>query len=197
MKAVDIYYDYASPFAYLACEVLPGFGDRTGVALRWKPIDSTKLSNYENGLPYSPVKRRYVAVDAARSAEYHGVPISVPKPHPVQSAGALRLAVVALSEPGFLDLHRALFRAAWRDRLDLCSREVLSDCIAEAQGPVEEWLVRADRPETLRRLEALTSEAETRGVFGVPSMLLDGELFWGLDSLPALEWRLEHPRAAS
>ncbi len=152
-----------------------------------------QLSNYENGLPYSPVKRRYIAIDAARAAEYHGVPIRVPKPHPVQSSAALRLAVVAVNEPGFLEVHRALFRAAWRDQRDLSSRAVLVDCIAQANGPVDEWLLEAEAPETVARLAAITSEAEARGVFGVPSMLLEGELFWGLDSLEILEWRLRHP----
>jgi 2-hydroxychromene-2-carboxylate isomerase len=196
LKAIHIYFDYASPFAYLATELLPAFADRTGVSLCWKPIDLGRLSNYENGLPYSPVKRRYVATDAARSAEYHGVPIRIPKPHPVQSIPALRLAVVALEESRFPDLHQALFRAAWRDQRDVSSRVVLSDCIAQAGGPVEEWLLRADLPETSSRLEAITSGAEVEGIFGVPSMLLDGELFWGLDSLPMLEWRLNHPRTA-
>ncbi len=196
LKTVDVYFDYASPFAYLASEVLPGFGDRAAVSLRWTPIDLMQLANYENGLPYSPIKRRYVAIDAARAAEYYGVSIRVPKPHPVQSAAALRLAAVAGNEPGFLELHRALSRAAWREQRDVSSRAVLADCIAQANGPVQEWLLEAETPEAIARLEANTSEAEAKGVFGVPSMLLDGELFWGLDSLPVLEWRLHHPRTA-
>jgi len=196
LKTVQVYFDYASPFAYLAAEVLPGFADRSAVSLRWTPIDLMQLSNYENGLPYSPVKRRYVAIDAARAAEYHGVPIRLPKPHPVQSMAALRLAVVAVNEPGFLEVHRALSRAAWREQRDLSSRSVLADCIAQANGPVEEWLIESETPETLARLAANTSEAEEQGVFGVPSMLLDGELFWGLDSLGVLEWRLRHESAA-
>jgi 2-hydroxychromene-2-carboxylate isomerase len=67
------------------------------------------LSNYENGLPYSPLKRRYVLLDAGRSAEYHGVAIEVPRPFPVDSIAALGLAVAVRSEPGFIDLHRELF----------------------------------------------------------------------------------------
>jgi len=195
LKTIDVYFDYASPFAYLAAEVLPGFCDRADVSLHWMPIDLMHLSNYKNGLPYSPVKRRYIAIDAMRAAEYHGVPIRVPKPHPVQSTAALRLAVVAGSEPGFLEVHRALSRAAWREQRDLASRAVLVDCIARANGPVEEWLLEAETPETVARLEANTSEAEAQGVFGVPSMILEGELFWGLDSLQTLEWRLRHPWA--
>ncbi len=192
MDPINVYFDYTSPFAYIASEVLPRVADRAGIALRWKPIDLMKLSNYADGLPYSPVKRRYVAIDAMRSAEFHGVPIRIPKPHPFQSATALRLAVVALGDPRFLDLHRSLFRAAWCDQRDLSSPEILSDCITKAKASVDEWLSPAHLPDTTKRLDTFTAEAEAEGVFGVPSMLLGGELFWGLDSLPALEWRLEH-----
>jgi 2-hydroxychromene-2-carboxylate isomerase len=197
METLDVYFDYASPFGYIASEVLPGFAGRTSLSIRWKPIDLAQLSNYAEGLPYSPVKRNYVALDAARSAQFHSVPIRVPKPHPVHSMTALRLALVALAEPAFPDFHRALFRAAWRDQRDLSSREVLSDCITQVKGPVEEWLLQADLPETSKRLEMLTSEAEAKGVFGVPSMLLDGELFWGIASLPILEWQIKHRRSTA
>jgi 2-hydroxychromene-2-carboxylate isomerase len=107
---------------------------------------------------------------------------------PVRSAAALRLAVVALDDPRSFDLHRALFRAAWRDQRDLDSRDVLSDCIRKMGGPADEWLLQADSPETAERSSAFAAEAESQGEFGVPSMLLRGELFWGLDSPPTLEW---------
>ncbi len=197
MKTLEVYFDYASPFAYIASEVLPDFANRAGISLSWKPINLLQLSNYENGSPYSPLKRRYVVLDAVRSAEYHGVPIEVPSPFPVESMSALRLAVAAHSEPGFLDLHRALFRAAWRQQLDISSRDVLCDCIAEAKGPVDEWLTKAEQAEAIEVLNSLTSRAESAGIFGVPAMLLDGEQFWGLDSLPILEWRLANPKSAA
>jgi 2-hydroxychromene-2-carboxylate isomerase len=197
MEALDVYFDYASPFAYIACEVLPGFASRNGLSLSWKPINLELLSNYAEGLPYSPVKRQYVALDAARSAQFHGIPIRVPKPHPVLSETALRLALVALAEPEFPDLHRALFRAAWREQRDLSSRDVLSRCVTQANRSVDEWLLRADHPETTQRLERCTAEAEAKGIFGVPSIVVDGELFWGIDSLPILDWRLKHPRSTA
>lgn len=195
MKTVEVHFDYASPFAYIASEVLPDFANRVGVSLIWRPIELLQLSNYENGLPYSPLKRRYVMLDAARSADYHGVPIKAPQPFPVDSNAALRLAVIAQAENEFLDLHRELFRSAWRKQLDISSREVLSDCIAALQGTAAEWLEKALHPDANDELSSVTSRAESAGIFGVPSMLLDGELFWGLDSLPTLEWRLENPRS--
>jgi len=187
---LDVYFDYRSPFAYVAAEVLPGFAERHGLELRWRPTDIERLSNYEHGLPYSPVKRRYTAIDAIRTAEYHGVEMRMPKPHPVLSELALRLAIVAGDDPRFGALHRALFRAAWRDQQDLSSLAVLTACIEAVGAPAGEWLARAQHDAAAGALAAIAEEAESRGVFGVPAMFLGEEQFWGLDSLPMVEWRL-------
>ena len=194
MDSLTVYFDYMSPFAYFAAEVLPAFCDRLGLSLQWRPIALQGLSNYAGGLPYSEVKSRYVAVDAVRLSEYLRVPIAMPKPHPVLSERAQRLAAAVLDEPGFAQLHRALFRAAWRDQQDLSSVEVLNECIRAANGSPQAWLAKADAPETAAKLQSFTAEAEAAGVFGTPSMVFQGELFWGVDSLPVLEWRIMQRR---
>jgi 2-hydroxychromene-2-carboxylate isomerase len=187
---LSVYFDYISPFAYLAAELLPDLAARHDAVLDWKPIEMLSLSAFGKGLPYSPAKRAYVAVDAMRSAGFHGVPIQAPKPFPVQSEAALHLALVAQAHDLFAPLHRALFHAAWRYQRDLADERVLAACVDEVGGAAADWLQEARQPETRERLQALTAEAEDAGVFGVPSVILDGEIFWGLDSLPVLEWRL-------
>ena len=69
--------------------------------------------------------------------------------------------------------------------------------IEAAGGPVDEWLALTEAPESATRLAETTAAAEARGVFGVPSLFLDDELFWGLDSLPAFEWRIASGRRQS
>ncbi len=195
---LSVYFDYISPFAYLATELLPGLAARHHAVLDWKPIEMLSLSSFSKGLPYSPAKRAYVAVDALRSAGFHGVPIQAPKPFPVRSEAALHLALVAQARDRFAPLHRALFHAAWRHQRDLADELVLAACVNDAAGDPGEWLEEAGRPETRERLRVLTAEAEAAGVFGVPSVILEGEIFWGLDSLPALEWRLRRgPRPSA
>ncbi|MBI3783299.1 MAG: DsbA family protein [Deltaproteobacteria bacterium] len=195
MESITVYYDYMSPFAYFAAEVLPAFAERLAVRVQWRPIELLKLSNYANGLPYSEVKRRYIAIDAMRLSQYLGVPIAVPKPHPVASDRAQRLAAVALDDPRFAALHLSLFRAAWRDQRDLSSADVLRQCIQAANGPAEEWLSQTAAAETSAKIERFTAEAEAAGVFGTPAMIFRDELFWGIDSLPVLEWRIAQSRA--
>lgn len=189
-RSIHVYFDYRSPFAYIAAEVLPELAERHGAELRWNPIDLMGLSNFSGGLPYSEKKRAYVFVDAARSAEFHGVAIRPPSPFPVEPELALRVALVAERHGRFEPVHRALFRAAWCEELDLSSEGILARCIRDAGGDPEAWLAEARTPATEKALRLRTEEAEAAGVFGVPTMALAGELFWGVDSLPVLEWRL-------
>ena len=196
MKHVVVYFDYISPYAYFAAERLPELAMRSNLELEWKPIELLKLSNYSEGLPYTEVKRRYVMTNAIRAAEFYGVSIAAPKPHPVESIPALHLALAALADPKFQELHSALFRAAWAEQRDVSSSQVLADCVEQVGGSPE-WLAKSGQPGIARVLAENTAEAEAAGVFGAPSMVFEGELFWGLDSFAMLEWRLAHPRRHS
>lgn len=188
--ALEIFFDYRSPFAYLLSEILPPRAERLGVRLVWKPIDLLQLSNFSQGLPYSDKKRAYVYVDVARQAQFHGVEIRTPEPFPVDSGLALRAALIAADRPGFADAHRALFHAAWRERRDLSDRQVVASCLRAGGVDPEPCLDEAGRNGTAELLTQRTRDADDAGVFGVPTVSLRGELFWGLDTLPVLEWRL-------
>ena len=189
MSDLVVYFDYRSPFAFMLSEVLPARLAPHGARADWRPIDLLALSSFANGLPYSEKKRAYVFVDAARQAAFHDVSIRPPRPFPVEPELALRLAIVARRAGGFEALHPLLFRAAWQDESDLAAEEVLARCI-EASGGDAAWLAAAREPDVGEALASLNAEAEEAGVFGVPTIVRDGELFWGLDCLPALEWRL-------
>ena len=190
---LDVYYDYGSPFAYLASELLPPLAARHGATLAWKPLAIGSLASY---IRYSPLKGKYVVLDVQRSAEFHGIPVLPPKPFPVQSGLALRLALAAQDAGLFAKLHPLLFRAAWAERRDVSSDEVLGELIAAAGGDAAALLARARRSDTEERLAAHAKEAEARGAFGLPSVFLGDELFWGVDSFPQLEWRLRQRATA-
>jgi 2-hydroxychromene-2-carboxylate isomerase len=188
---LKVYYDYVSPFAYMASVLLVALAKRHGCALDWKPIDLHQLSNFASGMPYSPSKRAYVGVDALRQSQFHGIPIAMPAPFPVQSGKALRLALVAKDEGAFEWFHSDVFRAAWAQSRDIGADEVLSEIIDRGGGQARSWLEKAGAAAIEERLSANIAEAEARGVFGVPTSVFNDELFWGIDSLPVLEWRLK------
>jgi 2-hydroxychromene-2-carboxylate isomerase len=193
-QRIDLYFDYGSPFAYFLSErILKSAPDRT-VEIDWKPIDLHKLSNFEERMPYSDKKRQYVVLDAVRSAEFHGIAVQMPNPFPVRSGLALRAALVAQDAGVFSALHPLLFRAAWAEQKDIGEPDVIRDCLRRAGAEADHLVERAQGKAIERRLHSLTQEAESRGVFGVPTMFLGDEPFWGNDRLEMLEWRLRKNR---
>lgn len=187
---INTYYDYGSPFAYFVVDRLEETARRCDAAVSWKPIVLRQLSNFTERWPYSASKRAYVMVDGARSAEFYGIPLQMPQPFPVRSELALRAALVAQVDGFFAAYHGIVFRAAWAEQQDIGEPTVLAACIARAGADPEAVLVRAEAPDTSARLATLTAEAESRGVFGVPTMVVGDELFWGADRLDMLAWRL-------
>ena len=185
---VSIYLDYASPYAYFLAEAIAGFRSRTGAEVAWRPIRLLGLSPFAEGIPYSANRIRYNLADVPRSARFHGVPFRIPSRFPIASDEALRLALVARAEPGFSKLHGALFRAAWAEDRDIAAADVLASCITKAGMDPASLLALARSPETAQQLAAETRAAEEAGVFGVPTAAYAGELFWGVDRLPMLEW---------
>jgi 2-hydroxychromene-2-carboxylate isomerase len=191
---LDVYFDYGSPFAYLASELLGPLAARHGASLVWKPIAIRALESY---VAYSAVKGAYVVLDVQRSAEFHGIPVARPKPFPVQSGLANRVALAAQEAGCFDALHPLLFRAIWAERRDPSSEDVVRELVLRAGGAPAELLPRAAAPEIEARLAAHAAEAQSRGAFGVPSVFLEKELFWGVDSFPQLEWRLRRRATGS
>lgn len=185
-RVIEIYFDYASPFAYLASGQLEGIARRHQTLLAWRPIQLSKLPRD----PYSVSKRKYLNAEALRSAQMLGVPLLPAVPSPVRSDTALLLALVCQEAGIFQAYHRAVFQAAWSRQLDIGQREVLEECLRGTGAEPKPLLDRAKASAVKARLTALQVDAESRGVFGVPTMVLQGELFFGLDQLAVLEWRL-------
>jgi len=187
---IVVYFDYQSPFAFILSRLLADRLSPHGARADWRPIELTALSSYTNGMPYSPGKRVYVVKDAIRQAAFHDVPIQTPQPFPVDSGLALRIAAVARRRGALERVHDRLFAAAWAEQRDVADEPVLADIIAAAGGEPEAWLDEARQAAAGEDVEGWTAEAEDLGVFGVPTLVHEGELFWGVDSLPLLEWTL-------
>jgi 2-hydroxychromene-2-carboxylate isomerase len=192
MRRVDFYFDFVSPYAYLALAQASEFAARHDVSWRLVPVvygvllDRTGLV----GPVETAAKRRYTFLDASRSAQLLGVPLAGPPEHPFRSLAALRLATAYRDDPLGLPLASALATAAWAGQSDLTSTPTLERIAAEvgaSRTPVAEII--AD-PTVKLALREGTDQALHRGVFGVPTFAYDDELFWGHDRLPHLAARL-------
>lgn len=196
-RRIVFFYDFSSPYAYLAATQITALADHCGALVDWRPILLGGL--FRNlGTPmvplesYSDAKQRFVREDLARWARYYDEPFHFQSRFPVQTVTALRLAL--LSGEGESEarakLSLALFRCVWAQDEDVNDPATLTRVLAEVGLPVE-LLARCSESAVKEELRKNTAEAEALGVFGVPSFLVaqpGGEqLFFGQDRLHFVE----------
>jgi 2-hydroxychromene-2-carboxylate isomerase len=185
MKHVDLYFDYASPWAYLASETVAR--RLPGVTIAWKPIYLRGLETFSKGLPYTGAKLDYLIKDFTRCTAHEGVPVAPPAAFPLDGLHALRAAYVAMDAGAFDRFHRAMFRAIWAEQRD-AGKETVAAILAEAVGPAvaktaDEALAKMSEPAVKERLREATAKAAERGVFGTPTFFVGDEMFWGCDRM--------------
>lgn len=194
MAHVQLYYDYASPWSYLASELLAT--RLPGAHVEWKPIYLRGLEAFSRGLPYGSAKLRYSGLDLMRCAAHERVALRFPSEFPVNGLYAVRAALALLDTPAFADYHRAMFRAVWRDDRKVADKQVVLDIAAEAGLDRASLAEAIETPAIKERLKQQTAAAEARGVFGVPAFFVGDELFWGHDRMDYVARALERAPVA-
>ncbi len=188
-KTLDVYFDVASPFAYLGLTQLPALA-AMGVQPRLVPILLGALFR-DIGQANVPLlampaaKQRYIGLDLARWASWWGEPFDFPRKFPQRTITAQRLCLLAAAEGWEVGvrLATALGRAMWAEQRDLEDEQVLR-AIVGAAGLPEDWVARTQEPAIKAQLADHTTAARAAGVFGVPTYIVDGKhLFWGQDRL--------------
>lgn len=179
-------FDFISPYAYLAWTQLPRLAARHGHDVEPIPVLFAALLDAHGTLGPAevPARRRYLIRDVARKARELGVPLDVPFAHPFNPLLALRVASLPMAGAERARVIDVLYRATWVERVDVTHAPAVADTL-RAAGLDPSLVERAG--EAKERVRAQTTDAIARGVFGVPTMLVGDELFWGTDSLGALE----------
>jgi len=190
---LDFFFELASPYACLSALRIAGVSARAGVSVRWRPFLLGPIFKAE-GLAETPMRvyplrGAYMMRDVPRRARRYGFTLTVPPDFPRNPLLAARVAVVALSEGWGEDFSRAIYRAEFQEGRDIGRAEEVGRVVAALERPAEAVLAAAQAPEVKATLRAETEAAMAAGIFGAPSFLVDGELFWGDDRLEdALEW---------
>jgi 2-hydroxychromene-2-carboxylate isomerase len=182
-------FDYISPNAYLAWTQLPALAARYGCDVEPVPVLFAGLleAHGQLGPAEVPAKSRWMAKNNLRKAVLLGVPLNPPAFHPFNPLLALRVSSLPLDATEQRALIGALFDAVWVHGLHVADRDVVVR-VADGVGlPGQALVGAAEGPESKSRLRAQTDAAIARGVFGVPTMEVRDELFWGYDDFPQLE----------
>lgn len=185
---IDFHFDLLSPYAAIAWSQIHGLAARHGRAVRPVPtlLAALLAHNGTRGPAEVPAKRVYVFKDALRSARHLGLPLVPPPTHPFNPLLALRAASMVEGEAQ-RRLIDALYDGAWGGGGGVESADQVRALAQRAGLDGDAVVAAAGTDEAKARLRAQTEDAIANGVFGVPTMRVDGELFWGYDSFGHLE----------
>lgn len=195
---VDFFYEFASPYACLSALRIRALATSAGVPLRWRPFLLGPIFRAEglsdSPLNLFPLRGAYARVDVARRARRHGFEVRFPSSFPRNSVLVSRVALVARAEGWGEAFSEAVYRAAFQEDADISSEEVVAGLLSALGQPAHPVLAAAQTPAVKGELRAETEAAQAAGIFGAPSFLTAGELFWGDDRLEeALEWARGQP----
>ena len=194
---VDYFFATVSPWAWLGHARFVAMTRAAGASVRVKPMDLGEIFPVTGGLPLAkraPQRQAYRLVELKRFADHLGVAL-IPQPayFPVNGNAAALLIIAADEAAGAdaaLDLAGRVGAAIWAQQRNVADAAVLQALLAEAGLPAS-LAERAADPAIAARYAAYTAEALGAGVFGAPSYVIDGELFWGQDRLDFVERRLQ------
>lgn len=195
-KVIDYYLTLNSPYAYLGSQRLEAIAREHGAEVRVKPVNYAAIFPTTGGLPLpkrAPARQAYRLVELERWRKARGLPLNLHPKHFPALEQAAACAVIAAGETGGdpLELAHAILRAVWAEERDIADAATLEALANETGHDGPGLMVRAAGLETRAKYEQLTAEALAAGVFGAPTYVLAGELFWGQDRLDFLERALE------
>lgn len=187
MQTIDFYFDFISPYAYLAYKALPEIAASHEAEIVPHPVLFAAMLNHHGQLGPAeiPAKREYVFKDVYRSASARGWPIEPPPTHPFNPLTALRICSLEMPSETRWKLIGRLFDMTWAGGGGVSDANALAKVAAELG--VDNAPERIADPDLKARLRDTTEAAITCGAFGVPTMLVGEELFWGYDSLDHLD----------
>lgn len=193
-REVEFFFDYGSPFSYLADTRLKGLAERTGACVIYRPmLLGGVFKETGNSSPIAiEAKRRYMMADLERWAKHYGVPPLRNAYFPINTIRLMRGAVAGERLGVFAQYHRAIYDAFWRDGLNLGEAAVVREVLMRAGLDAELIAALSEEHAVKEALRASTEAAVARGAFGAPTFFVGDQMFWGNDRLIFVEEAL-HP----
>jgi carboxymethylenebutenolidase len=195
-QSIDYYFAPQSPWTYLGHQRLRDIAQRAGADINVLPIDLGKIFPRSGGLPLpqrAPQRQAYRLVELKRFSDWLGLPLNLqPSYFPVPGDNAARLILAVAARHGSqaaMRISGAVLKAVWAEQRNINDADTLAQLVKECGLP-ESALVDAQGDAVQQRYEQATQQAFDAGVFGAPSFVIDGELFWGQDRLDFVERRL-------
>ncbi|MDF3837798.1 2-hydroxychromene-2-carboxylate isomerase [Cupriavidus basilensis] len=190
-RQVEFYFDFGSPYSYLAYKELPRVAQRTGAQIAWRPIllGGIFKATGNHSPAEIPAKGRWSRTDTARWSRRYGANLQQNPYFPINTLALMRAATgfQLRDEAAFHRYVDAIFAAMWEQQRNLNDPAEIAAVLAAAGFDPREVLSMIEDPAVKEALKQATEAAVARGVFGAPSFFVGDELFWGNDRLLFVE----------
>ena len=188
---IDFYFDFSSPYGYLASEKIDSLAAKYGRTVNWKPILLGAVFKVSGMAPLTevPLKGVYSKHDFARSARYHGVAYRHPDAFPISTVNASRAFLWAEEKDAAKAkaLAHALYRAYFQHNVNISETDTVLRICGEAGLSIDEARTAIGDQKIKDKLRIAVEGAIARGVFGSPFVFVDNEPFWGVDRFDQIE----------
>lgn len=195
-RAIDFYFEFASPYGYLASLEIDDLAAKFGREVNWRPFMLGAAFKITNSAPNMtiPMKGTYLYRDVERCAKLMGAPLTTPETSPMNSLAAMRAFYWLLDrdQAKAVALAKAVYQGHWGEGRDMSPVEAVAE-IADRIGVDSKALITATQDSSVKeRLKHETQQAIDRGAFGSPFFFVDDEAYWGHDRLSHIEHQLQH-----
>lgn len=190
---IDFWFEFGSTYSYPAAMRVEALAAEEGISINWRPFLLGAIFR-EEGLTDSPfnlypAKGRYMWRDLERTCMALGIPLRRPSEFPRNGLLAARVACRYADAPWLPGFVRSVYTANFAEDRDIADPAVIGACISSVGESAGQILQQAQTPESKAKLREQTDEAMHIGIFGAPTLVAAGELFWGNDRLEeALQW---------
>jgi len=189
---IDFWFTVGSTYTYLTVSRLHEVEAATGIRFRWHPFNARAIMQEMNNVPFAtkPIKLAYMWRDVERRASKYEVPLNVPTPYPLKNFDlASRVAVLGEMEGWCPNYVRASYRRWFVEGKEVGAEPNLSESLSEIGQDPDRVIVAANAETVGRAYDDNTNEARRLNIFGSPSFVVGGEVFWGDDRLDdAIAW---------
>lgn len=196
-KDIAFWFDFASTYSYLSALRIEPLAAARGLKVKWRPflLGPVFTAMGWNDSPFNiyPSKGRYMWRDMERLCQHYGVALRRPSKFPRNGLRPARIICAHPDAPWVADFVRAVFAAGFAEDQDIGEREVVAALLHRLGLDAEALIAAAESPEGKELLRRQTEEAFKLDIFGAPTFMVGGEMFWGNDRLEqALAWAEAH-----
>ena len=194
MNEVDFWFSIGSTYTYLAVNRLNEVSQKENIKFNWKPFSVRKIMMDMDNIPFTPpskkIKSDYMWRDIERRSKFYGFFAKVPVPYPLKEFDlANQLAILGMNEGWGIDYVSITYKRWFQDGKEPATEPNLSEILQELKLDKEITINKAKSVETNNQYLENTDKAYKNGVFGSPTFIFDGEVFWGDDRLEdCIKW---------